>query len=422
MKTGIVGESVETKCKADVSIQNPRSKIQNEMNRASLLHIIERLEGFLGKLPETIRRPVLQELTPLKELFLRQRAPRFVVTGANTRPLQEIVAALFSWTPPAQANGLLMELFRWHAMELGGRGTVSFLDARGADGQTLSKIDEELKAQPTDLLLHLADDDSHAIEQSELDNLATFLGANPAGQAQPRVIGVVFQQANARTRRQHNGDRPAAPPIKTRSQLQSALQQQAGIGPHLLQVVEIQADGADNGASQFMTLLARSMPNEARVEMARIAHDRPTQTEIAQTLVKSTTAICAAIGAQPIPLADLPILTALQLMMVSGVMYISGRERSLRAATEFVAALGVNVGAGMVLREGARALLKFFPGWGNVVCGAVAGAGTYAIGRAAIVYFLEGLTLKDARRTYLSSRKKRARREPQAVRQIEAAR
>ena len=38
-----------------------------------------------------------------------------------------------------------------------------------------------------------------------------------------------------------------------------------------------------------MTLLARNMPNEARVEMARIAHDRTTQTEIAQTLVKSTT-------------------------------------------------------------------------------------------------------------------------------------
>ena len=75
----------------------------------------------------------------------------------------------------------------------------------------------------------------------------------------------------------------------------------------------------------------------------------------------------------------------------------------------------------MILREGTRALLKFFPGWGNVVCGAVAGAGTYAIGRASIVYFLEGLTLKDARRTYLSSRKKRRRPEPKAIKQVEDA-
>src|SRR5207302_6834814 len=146
----------------------------------------------------------------------------------------------------------------------------------------------------------------------------------------------------------------------------------------------------------------------AKIETARVFKHRKTQIEIAQLLVKSTTAICTAIGAQPIPLADLPILTTLQLVMVSGIMYVSGRERSLRAATEFVAALGANVGAGMLLREGARAILKFVPGWGNLVCGMIAGAGTYAMGRAATAYFLEGVSLKDARRTYLSSRKRRA--------------
>jgi uncharacterized protein (DUF697 family) len=140
--------------------------------------------------------------------------------------------------------------------------------------------------------------------------------------------------------------------------------------------------------------------------MIRVSRDREAQIKVAQTLVKSTSAICTAIGAQPIPLADLPILTALQLVMVSGIMYISGRERSVRAATEFIAALGANVGAGMLLREGTRAVLKFFPGWGNVVCGMVAGAGTYAIGRAAIVYFLEGLSLRDARQAYVTNRKK----------------
>jgi uncharacterized protein len=385
------------------------------MNRPSLLHIIERLEGFLAKLPETIRRPVMHELTPLKELFLQQRAPRFVLTGSNRLPLQQVVGALFSWTPPPESPELLMELFRWHGMELGGRGTVLFLDARGADARTLPKIQEELQAQPADVVLHLADE---AVDEAELANAARFLEANPAGHAAPKLIGVVRSSPR---RRQHNGEKPAAP-SSLRTQLQNTLQQRSDLGAHLLQVIEISADAGDAGARQFMTLLARSIANEARVEMARIAQDRAAQAEIAQMLVKSTTAICAAIGAQPIPLADLPILTALQLTMVAGIMYISGRERSLRAATEFVAALGVNVGAGMVLREGARALLKFFPGWGNVVCGAVAGAGTYAIGRAAIVYFLEGLTLKDARRAYLSSRRKRPRPEAHPIKQIGATR
>src|SRR6185312_9951299 len=165
-----------------------------------------------------------------------------------------------------------------------------------------------------------------------------------------------------------------------------------------------------NESQRLMSILAREVPNEARIEMIRISRDREAQHEVAQVLVKSTAAVCTAIGTQPIPLADLPILTTLQLLMVSGIMYVSGRERSLRAATEFIGALGTNVGAGMLLREGTRAILKFFPGWGNIVCGVVAGAGTYGIGRAAVVYFLEGVSLKEARRTYLKSRKKRSQR------------
>ncbi|HEY6206184.1 MAG TPA: hypothetical protein VIW21_08470, partial [Chthoniobacterales bacterium] len=92
-----------------------------------------------------------------------------------------------------------------------------------------------------------------------------------------------------------------------------------------------------------------------------------------------------------------------------GIMHVSGRERSLRAATEFIGAIGANVGVAMVLREGVRAILKFVPGWGNVVCGMVAGAGTYAIGRAATAFFIEGASLNEARRTYLASRRKRER-------------
>ena len=237
------------------------------------------------------------------------------------------------------------------------------------------------------------------------------------------MIGIVIHDRAHAARAIHNGENHPPTQANTRSKLQSELQEKLEIRKHLLQIFEFPfmpagatGDEAKADAQRFMSLLARELPNEARIEMVRIARDRAAQIEIAQMLVKSTTAVCAAIGAQPIPLADLPILTALQLAMVSGIMYISGRERSLRAATEFVGALGVNVGAGMILREGTRAVLKFFPGWGNVVCGMVAGAGTYGIGRAAIVYLLEGASLKDARRTYLTNRKKRAQRQRQPSR------
>ncbi|MGI8480560.1 MAG: YcjF family protein, partial [Chthoniobacterales bacterium] len=197
------------------------------------------------------------------------------------------------------------------------------------------------------------------------------------------------------------------------SKLETALQSKPFLRDRVIEITQLSVSPESLPGSadsrEFLRQLVGHLPNETRIEMVRISRDREAQAQIAQMFVKSTSAICTAIGTQPIPLADLPILTTLQLLMVSGIMHSSGREKNLRAATEFIGALGVNIGAGMVLREGTRALLKFLPGWGNVLCGMVAGAGTYAIGRAAVVYFIEGMSLRDARLTYLANRKKRTR-------------
>lgn len=370
------------------------------MNQPLFLHIVERLEGFLHRLPEAIQKPILHELTPLKQLFLQQRPPRFVLTGSHRFSLQEVAASLFAAAQPGDLTNVLMEVFRWHAVDIGGHGTIALLDARGADDEALQNIEQELAHEPADLFFHLVDGNSgRPVLSRDTETLARLHAAN----ASAKIIGISLL-GPTRATKPESGDRASA-----QTKLQTTLTEKATLRDQVLQVLELPLTGGSPAAARLMSLLARELPNEARVEMARISRDRQAQVEIAQVLVKSTSAICTAIGAQPIPLADLPILTTLQLVMVSGIMYIAGRERTLRASTEFIGALGVNVGAGMVLREGARAVLKFFPGWGNVVCGMVAGAGTYALGRAAIVYFLEGVSLKDARRTYLSSRKKPVR-------------
>ena len=151
-----------------------------------------------------------------------------------------------------------------------------------------------------------------------------------------------------------------------------------------------------------LPVLARTM---AELERLRADEDGATPQQIAQVVIKSVTAISAAIGAQPIPLADFPILTSLQATMVASIMHISGREMSVKLAGEFMAALGANIGVGLVLRESARALAKFVPLWGHAVSGAVAAAGTYAMGRAASAYFIEGLSLTAARGIFRRRRK-----------------
>jgi len=364
------------------------------MNQPLLLHVVERLEGFLGKLPATIQKPILSELTPLKELFLQQRPPRFLFTGSHKTSLQETMGALFASTDSARMRDALIALYCWQDVNLAERGVISILDARGADESAAARVQEELKRRGADIIFFVDDgEDARGPRKRNLDDLIACLDWNEAGPAKTKIIGLGVGLESRKVR------------------LEEALTEKPAIRDRLLQVIDFSTASDSSakqsaGAQQLMSILARELPNEARIEMIRISRDREAQHEVAHVLVKSTTAICAAIGAQPIPLADLPILTTLQLVMVSGIMYVSGRERSLRAATEFIGALGANVGAGMLLREGTRAVLKFFPGWGNVVCGMVAGAGTYAIGRAATVFFLEGVSLKDARRTYLASRKK----------------
>jgi uncharacterized protein (DUF697 family) len=91
--------------------------------------------------------------------------------------------------------------------------------------------------------------------------------------------------------------------------------------------------------------------------------------------------------------------------MVAGIMHISGREMSVKLAGEFITALGANMGLGLVLREGARAGVKLLPGWGNAISGAVAGAGTYSIGQASVAYFIEGVSLPDARSLFKKKKK-----------------
>jgi uncharacterized protein (DUF697 family) len=357
------------------------------MNQKALLKIAEKLERLAGRLPSKIRKAVLSELTPLKELFLQQRPPRFLFIGSSKMPTHRIINTLFTPGTQEQMNVAVMPVHRWIDWNVSGHGTISILDARDASDSAAAQVEEDLRRQPADFIFLFDDGESSSARPSVTNFMLHLLDDVGGALDDARVIGVSFGSE------------------KRAAQLEEALKTQSAIRDRLLKVIQFtEIHSAETHG--LLSVLTGELPNEAKIEMIRISRDRDAQHHVAQMLVKSTTAICTAIGAQPIPLADLPILTSLQVVMVSGIMYISGRERSLRAATEFITALGANVGVGMLLREGARAILKFFPGWGNVVCGMVAGAGTYAIGRAAMAFFIGGVSLKDARRKYLADRKK----------------
>jgi uncharacterized protein (DUF697 family) len=58
------------------------------------------------------------------------------------------------------------------------------------------------------------------------------------------------------------------------------------------------------------------------------------------------------------------------------------------------------------MRELARALLKFVPIAGNAGSGVLAAAATYAIGKAAVAYFIDDVKIEDVKKIILKSNTK----------------
>src|SRR5207237_67187 len=110
------------------------------MNHTTLLQIAEKLERLAGRLPSKIQKAVLSELTPLKELFLQQRPPRFLLIGSSTMPTPRILNALFSPDAHEQMNVAVMPVHRWVDWDISGHGTFSVLDELGDAASAAAQV------------------------------------------------------------------------------------------------------------------------------------------------------------------------------------------------------------------------------------------------------------------------------------------
>ncbi|MGB8170891.1 MAG: hypothetical protein WCF18_25525 [Chthoniobacteraceae bacterium] len=355
------------------------------MKPNTFLSLYEKLESLVHRLPSALQQPILREITPIKTLFLLQRPPRLVLLGPDGSGKVELVNALFGGEAlrPGEEN---LSDGAWQEIGRTGRGTLKILDARRP--ASLNMLRAALAAEPPDLFIFAS---PSAATDEERDHAQEILGFAQVQHDTPtRLLGVLTPGVSA------DGER-------ARQDLHAALHARQALSDRMVGTL---AMTTASEIERLAELIAIELPGEAQLEMARLSGNRALQKQIAQVVIKSVTAICAAIGTQPIPLADFPILTSLQATMVAGIMHISGREWSPKLAAEFIAALGANIGAGLVLREGARAAAKLVPIWGNAISGAVAGAGTYAMGRSATAYFIEGVSIADARQIFRRKKEK----------------
>lgn len=93
--------------------------------------------------------------------------------------------------------------------------------------------------------------------------------------------------------------------------------------------------------------------------------------------------MAGATAAIPLPLATMPVLTALQVSMVGVLGQLYGQTLSPSQAGGIVSAIA----GGFVAQAIGRELIKFVPGFGSVIAASWASAYTWALGEAACVYF-----------------------------------
>jgi len=335
------------------------------LNRETLLTNYERLTKLVEKLPGGLQKPILKELVPIRELFLAQRPARLMLLGGTGKSAPEFLHGLCDCLVETGAsdNG-------WRTYAVPTKGAIQILDARFDVPQEV--VAAALARQMPDAVLFLR-------EQDELDIAATVeLAATRIAltKAEVPLVGIAF-----------GGD-------SARSRLSALLSAQKDFS------IRRSAVCSPEAGDSVAEAICKVLPNEAKLEFARMTGAKGAQAEIAGSLLKSFTAVCGVIGLQPIPLADMPVLTVLQSLMVGLVVYTTGRPVNVRLVGEFLGALGLNIGAGIIFRESARAIIKIIPFWGNAVSGFVAGAGTYAVGRAAIAYFIEETPINETRKLF----------------------
>jgi predicted GTPase len=405
-----------------------------------LARAVERIEELLERLPVNVAKEVRARLATLRTVLLEKRPPALALVGRRGAGKSSMINALFG-AKVAELGHVTAQTGKGRWYEYAREGAaMSILDTRGmqegsapaeADpsANALESIAVELRIKAPDLVVFVAKaTEVDAAVDADIDALEKVYQEVQHAHGTPPPLIVVVTQCDLlepKSVKLHRAGEESPEDVAEKRRhvalAEGTITRSIDARPRLREVrvatlgvsayMSWRSDGSLRDderwrIDELALALFRHLPDAGRAELARVTRARAVQEELAITLTRATAAVCAAIAAAPIPVADIVPLTTLQAGLVAGISWIGGRSLDRRGATEFLASVGANVGAAFVLREAVRALVKLVaPGGGPVISAAIAFTGTMGIGAAARAYYIRGLSLGDARRALRRAKK-----------------
>ncbi len=161
---------------------------------------------------------------------------------------------------------------------------------------------------------------------------------------------------------------------------------------HLADVIPISARTGDNIGDELIPAIIDTSP-EAALALGR---ELPAyRRAAAEKLVRNAAVFSLVAGLEPFPLVDIPILLGNQIRLVMRLAALYNEPFGPGPTRELLATIGLGLAFRYVAEEAAKAV----PFGGDLVSGAIAGAGTWALGKVALEYFESG---KQLNRTQLN--------------------
>src|ERR1700730_6457254 len=239
----------------------------------------------------------MEELNPIKQIFLSQRLARIVLVGKPSADASALLSGLLgSHLQVIEAK----QTGGWVTYELRGRGGFRILDARRLNETSLTwkALAGAISEEGPDLFLFLADGSQPLDLALECEQTIRLLEmAEMRHQSKAGLIGVIdFPTATSQDA------------VETRRlELQAWLSGPGKLSAHFVRRVAVcsfvrfRVDGSiDPDRDERRNLdvlgemLTRELPGDAQVEMARLVGAKKVQLEVAQHLVRSLTTVCAA--------------------------------------------------------------------------------------------------------------------------------